>query len=411
MNRSIRHDADRDEPTLAAIATADPFDRRTFSGYSAALFTALAERGRRITPIASRRIRARDVLDGALNLHGIVRGRVRGRRSPLIDPNWSYAPDVLERMARRVDTRIAEISTITHALQIGTHVVIDRPGVTTGCVTDCTVTQAVEAGEFAVSHASDTTVAHAIDHQRRVFEACDVVFTTSRWTATSIIDDYDQDANRIRVIGAGATNVGTPTPNAVDGRSTDGAPTVLFVGYDWELKGGPLLLDAWHTATARIPDARLVVIGCAPEIGDDRVDVVGRLDPSVPSERARLIDAYAHATCLALTSDFDAYPNVVLEAAAMGVPTVAFDEQSRAEVIDHGRTGLLVDTHTADAVAAALTTLLTDPAAARTMGAAARVRAEADATWDRVAARVEEALWPTDDTPTAKAHRHERIVS
>ena len=369
---------------LAAVATTDPLDQRTFSGYSAALFTHLTARGISVLPISSRQVRARDLLGGAVHLRGILHGRFRGRRAPRIDPDWYWSAPVVERLSARVDDLIGADGGVTHALQIGTHVLIERPGVQTYCVTDCTVTQSVEADEFAISHASAAGIERAIDWQRRVFDSCELIFTTSKWAAASVIEDYGQAPERVHPIGAGATNIGEPDREA----NVDRPPTVLFVGYDWKLKGGPLLLEAWREVRRSIRDARLVIVGCTPRIDDPGVEVLGRLDPRVPADRARLIEAYASSTCLALVSDFDAFPNVLLEAGAMGLPVVAFDEQSRSEVVRDGETGILVPGHNAGAVADGLHALLSDPGSAVAMGKRARTRVEEIFTWECVAAQV-----------------------
>jgi glycosyltransferase involved in cell wall biosynthesis len=368
---------------LAAVATTDPFDRRTFSGYSAALFGELQSKGLTVHPVTSKQVRARDVLHGALYLRGILRGQVRGRRAPLLDPDWCWSPEVLDRLSARVNRRLSALGTVRRALQIGTHVLLDQRSVSAYCLTDCTVIQAVEAGEFAISRASQRTVDRAIEWQREVFDSCERVFTTSRWAAASVIADYGQASARVQVVGAGA-NVATIAPPA----RVLGPPTVLFVGYDWDLKGGPLLLDAWRMVRQVLPTARLVIVGCRPPMTDPGIEVVGRLDPRDAADRRRLVDAYASASCLALLSDFDAFPNVVIEAGAMGVPVLAFDEQSRCEVVQDGSTGLLVRERSAEAVASAMYSLLADLPFARAMGARAREAIRGSLTWDHVADQV-----------------------
>jgi glycosyltransferase involved in cell wall biosynthesis len=87
-------------------------------------------------------------------------------------------------------------------------------------------------------------------------------------------------------------------------------------------------------------------------------------------------------------SDFDAFPNVVIEAGAMGVPVLAFDEQSRGEVVQDGKTGLLVAERSAEAVASAMYSLLGDLRLARAMGARASEAIRGSLTWEHVADQV-----------------------
>lgn len=68
-------------------------------------------------------------------------------------------------------------------------------------------------------------------------------------------------------------------------------------------------------------------------------------------------------------------PMAILEAAARGVPSIASDLGGMAELIDHGREGMLVPPNDPAALAAAMLRLAGDPALARTLGARARERA------------------------------------
>jgi phosphatidylinositol alpha-1,6-mannosyltransferase len=79
---------------------------------------------------------------------------------------------------------------------------------------------------------------------------------------------------------------------------------------------------------------------------------------------------------------------VFLEAAACGVPAVAGRSGGAWEAVDDGATGSVVDPLDAGAIAGALARLLADPALRRTMGAAARARAETAFAYDILAARL-----------------------
>ncbi len=71
-------------------------------------------------------------------------------------------------------------------------------------------------------------------------------------------------------------------------------------------------------------------------------------------------------------------PNSVLEAMACGVPVVATDCGGVREAVEHGVEGLVCPTRSPRALADALAALHADRALARRMGAAGRVRAEAE---------------------------------
>jgi phosphatidylinositol alpha-1,6-mannosyltransferase len=84
---------------------------------------------------------------------------------------------------------------------------------------------------------------------------------------------------------------------------------------------------------------------------------------------------------------------VFLEAAACGVPSVAGDSGGSAEAVMDGKTGFVVDEpDDPEAVAAAIGRLLDDPELASQQGQAARSRAEAEFSYDQLAARLADAI-------------------
>ena len=132
--------------------------------------------------------------------------------------------------------------------------------------------------------------------------------------------------------------------NALPVRHAGEEPSILFVGLDWEQKGGPLLLEAFRRVRRLVPDARLIVIGCRPAgvREEPGVELIGRLDRSKPLEDAALLGAYASATCFCIAPHVTWFPNVLLEAAGMGLPCVSTSELPRGELVVDGETGTLV---------------------------------------------------------------------
>jgi glycosyltransferase involved in cell wall biosynthesis len=75
---------------------------------------------------------------------------------------------------------------------------------------------------------------------------------------------------------------------------------------------------------------------------------------------------------------------VVIEAAAMGLPTVGTDIYGLSDAVANGVTGLLVPSHDSDALEAALRVVLLDDSLRSRMGSAALERAQALFASDRV---------------------------
>ena len=143
-------------------------------------------------------------------------------------------------------------------------------------------------------------------------------------------------------------------------------------------KGHDVLLDAAAIVLRRFPDAHFDLVGAGPERAalearaaalsiDRAVSFQGHCE-DIP---ARL----AAADLFVLPSRSEAFPNAVLEAMAIGLPTIASAVGGLLEVIDHQRNGVLVPPGDPQALADQISALMADPIRAAEIGAAARARA------------------------------------
>lgn len=363
---------------LCAAATHPPLDPRTFSGLSAHLFATLASSGAAIQPLVTRDVNAREMLRGAVDVRPLLRGR-----RPRVRAAWQWSRRTSVRQSALASARAARLD-VDAILQVGTHARLMHPRAIRSCITDATVMQAIAAGEFTVS--ASGRAEEAVAWQREVFESMDRIFTLSAWAARSVVDDYGIPAERVVVTGAGA-NLDAPAVR------THGPPMILFVGRDWEQKGGPAILAAFRHARYIVPDLELVIVGCTPAINEPGVRVVGPLDRRIPEQYDELRALYGRATMFALCSRFDAFPNVLLEAQWSGVPVVAYDEASRPEAVINGETGILVPRDNPLALVDAFLTLATDRRLGERMGFAGHAHVGRDFSWPTVGERILRELW------------------
>lgn len=211
----------------------------------------------------------------------------------------------------------------------------------------------------------------------------------SHWAADSLLADYGVARERVAVVGFGANH--TVAPGARDWRP----PRFLFVGIDWERKGGPLLLRAFSRVRQTYPSATLDLVGGHPALSQPGVSTHGVLSQARAGDRELMAELYARATCLVMPSLVEPFGIVYVEAAAAGIPSLVSSEGGAREVLgDEG--GVAVDAGDEDGLVAAMLRLA-DPDLARRMGAAASERAKLY-TWPRVAERLLRALGlPTPD--------------
>jgi glycosyltransferase involved in cell wall biosynthesis len=157
-----------------------------------------------------------------------------------------------------------------------------------------------------------------------------------------------------------------------DGHPIAGAICVLR-----RQKGVADFLRAAGAILGRVPDARLAVVGDGPE--RDALQTMARdlgLDTRLRffAYRGPAARQLGSLDVLVVPSLWEAFPFSLLEALACGVPQVASDVGGTGEAVVDGVTGLLVAPRDVDALAAAVTTLLCDPARRARMASASRAR-------------------------------------
>ena len=170
-----------------------------------------------------------------------------------------------------------------------------------------------------------------------------------------------------------------------------GPVSLLAVGRLVPKKGYPVLVEALEMLAASGVDVRCRVVGD----GALRDDLTARLDAAGLSARVAILgtrthqevveeyrqaDVFVQASVVTADGDRDGIPNAVLEAMACGLPVVATDVAGIPEVVDHGRTGLLVPSGDPAALAGALAGLVGDRALRSRLGAAARAHVETHAS-------------------------------
>ena len=108
----------------------------------------------------------------------------------------------------------------------------------------------------------------------------------------------------------------------------------------------------------------------------ERVRFAGALPHHEVVERMGSADLFVLPCRIAADGDRDALPTVLLEAMAVGLPCVSTPVNGVAEIVEDGKTGLLVPVEDSESLAQAISSLAADPARRRVMAAAGRARVE-----------------------------------
>jgi phosphatidylinositol alpha-1,6-mannosyltransferase len=242
-------------------------------------------------------------------------------------------------------------------------------------------------------HGAEVTIPAAIPAVRqglgRMLAAADVRFAVSHFTARRV---ERLTGAPVVYIGGGVDLERFSQVARPEGRSLVVGCVSRFV----PRKGQHRLLEAAARARAAGVDVEVLLVGrgrMEPELrrGAVSADVPVRFAVDVPWDALPGLYAEMDVFCMPCRTrwgglEVEGLGLVYLEAAATGIPVLAGDSGGSPETVIPGETGFVV--HSVDDIVQAIEMLAGDRSLARRMGAAGRVRVEAEFSWSAVAARL-----------------------
>lgn len=168
----------------------------------------------------------------------------------------------------------------------------------------------------------------------------------------------------------------------------DEDPLIVFVGrLEWE-KGIHVLIDAAQRIAPTVA-ARFIIAGTGTQ--SDRLHAQAANHPAIefagPVADADVRQLYSRAAAVVVPSLYEPFGIVALEAAAAGAPLIVSDVGGLAEIVDDGRTGLVVPANDPQSLSTAIRSVIADPVAARRRAATLSSELPDRFTWSRIAER------------------------
>lgn len=313
-------------------------------------------------------IDAHDMIQaGWYPLHFAPRGTLE--TLPPLRNNWSARASWRAWRLLRQDHSSDKFDAIFFHTQVTTLLSVDLMR----CVPTVVSLDATPINYDAVGHAYGHQTGHkaveALKYQLNVrpLRAARALVTWCAWARQSLIDDYGIEASRITVIPPGVNLDRWPKPAP---RPSGDPVRILFVGADFERKGGDVLLHAFRDGLDERCELHIVT----------RADISSTHDVHVYRDVAPNSDLlkrlYATADIFVLPTRADCFPLVFQEAMAAGLPIIATDVGAIAEAVRPGETGLLVPPGNTRALYAALAALIDNAEQRRAMGLQGRAFAE-----------------------------------
>lgn len=235
-----------------------------------------------------------------------------------------------------------------------------------------------------------------LEAERVVLRKVDRIHIGSAFLRDELVDRYGVEPDKIVLAGTGCPALPDISLSPRNGGERRDGMTFLFVGKDFERKGGEVLLTAFERVGERHPGTRLRIVG--PRAVRGRLPAGAELVGPV-ADREVLSALFTEADVFVMPSLHDSFGFVFLEAMHFGLPCIGTDIFAMPDIIRRGETGLIVEPGNAAELAAAMLWMLEHPGPARAMGLEGQKRVARDFRWSAVAAAV------ARDLPAAAASR------
>ena len=210
--------------------------------------------------------------------------------------------------------------------------------------------------------------------EQRTYLRARAIFAMSELVKTSLVRDYGIPADRVHVVGAsGMFRLPSVAPKAF------GTRRILFNGTDFVRKGGSVVVDAFRKVHRALPDARLVVLGRAKPPRMPGIEHAGFVSTAEALNRILM-----ETDLVVAPGQCDPFPCFLIEAMNFGIPCIVSDRDGMPEIVDDGRSGVVVTRPDANHLADEIVRLLRAPDVLRALSTHAREKVRRRLNWPTV---------------------------
>ena len=180
--------------------------------------------------------------------------------------------------------------------------------------------------------------------EQRALDLASSIIVSSDWAYNSVINNYHQPKRKVHVIEFGAN---------IDDKDIiqhkfefDGHLNLLFLGVDWQRKGGRIAVDACRWLNENGTPATLYIVGikdldentkCLPYVKD-----LGFLNNNIPEQYRILVDTIKKCHCLLLPTLAECSAIAFCESSANGLPVFSHDTGGVKNYVYDGENGYLL---------------------------------------------------------------------
>ena len=327
-------------------------DVRAWSGLNLNIHTAIENAGMDLHPVADNLVAKHTLLPRIISKSWRL-----FNRSYLLERNRSIA----RQWSRHADLIISKEPKVFTVISTGSIAIAQLPRhYKTAIWADATF-HSLRSTYPGFEKLSPSSISSGDYLESVAYKRASLICFASEWAANDAADFYKVPRSKLAVVpfGANCDRVFETESAAASWVAAKNYAKchILFVGVDWNRKGGPLVLEAARNLHSLGLPVTLSVVGCSVPDGEataEWVNQYGFLNKQNPEDFAKLDELFKSAHILCVPSIAECFGLVYAEASAYAVPSIARDVGGVSSAIQTNRNGVLLPRQTNAADLAAL---------------------------------------------------------
>jgi glycosyltransferase involved in cell wall biosynthesis len=221
--------------------------------------------------------------------------------------------------------------------------------------------------------------------ENKVIQKSELTILPSEWARDSAIGHYGAEPDKVKIVKFGANVKELPILTEDYFRiKFEGHCRLLFVGKEWQRKGGDIALSAFQILQSSGMKITMDIVGCDPfkSSPPKGITVYKNIQKNDPSQFTLFNELFAHASFFILPTRAEAFGLVFAEAAAFATPVLATNTGGIGSVVEDNETGKLFPLDAGGKeYAQAVTNLWNNKRKMKEMGTAARKKYNSELNW------------------------------
>lgn len=248
-----------------------------------------------------------------------------------------YAKYFSRRLTKDLKKKPVDVLFVSASSQMIAYVKTDIPIV---YMTDATFEQ-LQGYYASFSNLAAYNIRQGIALDKKAFQKAAHCMLASEWCKNSAITNYEVAASKISVVPLGANMDTVPLKQDLS-FNYPGSCHLLFLGVEWERKGGDITLATFRSLQQKGLIPVLYIIGCVPPHDlSNEPDIINIpfLDKNRPEDFDRFYNIFLQTDFLILPTRAECAGLVFCEASAYGIPSISTDTGGVATYVKNGING------------------------------------------------------------------------